>query len=44
MSKRLWFLIDAKSFNEVVSKSLNKIIVLTRGEKGAVAINGEEAR
>ncbi len=37
-------LIDAKSFNEVVdfSKSLNKIIVLTRGEKGAVAINGEE--
>ncbi len=37
-------LIDAKSFNEVVnfSKTLGKIIVLTRGEKGAVAINGEE--
>ena len=37
-------LIDAKSFDEVVtfSKSLNKIIVLTRGEKGAVAINGNE--
>ena len=37
-------LIDAKSFEEVInfSKSLGKIIVLTRGEKGAVAINGEE--
>ena len=37
-------LIDAKSFDEVItfSKSLNKIIVLTRGEKGAVAINGNE--
>ena len=37
-------LIDAKSFEEVInfSKSLNKIIVLTRGEKGAVAINGDE--
>ena len=37
-------LIDAKSFEEVInfSKSLNKIIVLTRGEKGAVAINGNE--
>jgi len=37
-------LIDAKSFDEVVnfSKSLSKIIVLTRGEKGAVAINGDE--
>jgi fructokinase len=37
-------LIDAKSFDEVInfSKSLNKIIVLTRGEKGAVAINGDE--
>ena len=38
-------LIDAKSFDEVInfSKSLGKIIVLTRGEKGAVAINGNEA-
>ncbi len=37
-------LIDAKSFEEVInfSKSLDKIIVLTRGEKGAVAINGNE--
>ena len=37
-------LIDAKSFDEVVnfSKSLGKVIVLTRGEKGAVAINGDE--
>ena len=37
-------LIDAKSFNEVInfSKSLGKIIVLTRGGKGAVAINGDE--
>ena len=37
-------LIDAKSFDEVInfSKSLGKIIVLTRGEKGAVAINEDE--
>ena len=37
-------LIDAKSFEEVInfSKSLDKIIVLTRGEKGAVAIDGDE--
>ena len=37
-------LIDAKSFDEVIdfSKSLGKIIVLTKGEKGAVAINGDE--
>ena len=37
-------LIDTKSFDEVInfSKSLEKIIVLTRGEKGAVAINGNE--
>ena len=37
-------LIDAKSFDDVInfSKSLGKIIVLTRGEKGAVAINGDE--
>jgi len=37
-------LINAKSFDEVInfSKSLGKIIVLTRGEKGAVAINGDE--
>ena len=37
-------LIEAKSFDEVInfSKLLGKIIVLTRGEKGAVAINGDE--
>ena len=37
-------LIDAKSFDEVInfSKSLGKIIVITRGEKGAVAINGDD--
>ena len=37
-------LIDAKSFDEVISfsKSLSKIIVITRGEKGAVAIYGDE--
>ena len=37
-------LIDAKSFDEVInfSKSLGKIIVLTRGEKGAIAINKDE--
>ena len=37
-------LIDAKNFEEIVnfSKQLNKLIVITRGEKGAVAINGNE--
>jgi fructokinase len=37
-------LIEAKNFNEVIdfSKQLNKLVVVTRGEKGAVAINGEE--
>ena len=37
-------LIDAKSFEEVInfSKSIGKTIVLTRGEKGAVAIKKEE--
>ncbi len=37
-------LIDTKSFDEVISfsKSLKKIIVVTRGEKGAIAINGNE--
>ena len=37
-------LIDAKNFDEVItfSKSLKKIIVVTRGEKGAVAVNGNE--
>ncbi|WP_440920236.1 adenosine kinase [Candidatus Pelagibacter sp.] len=37
-------LIEAKDFNEVVnfSKQLNKLIIVTRGEKGAIAINGDE--
>ena len=37
-------LIDAKNFDEVInfSKQLNKLVVITRGEKGAIAIQGEE--
>ena len=37
-------LIEAKNFDEVVNfaKSLGKILVVTRGEKGAIAINGQE--
>ena len=37
-------LIDAKSFDDVISfgKELGKIIVVTRGEKGAIAIKGNE--
>mgnify|MGYP000208071329 FL=1 len=37
-------LIEAKDFNEVInfSKQLKKLVVITRGEKGAVAIQGEE--
>ncbi len=37
-------LIEAKDFNEVInfSKELKKLVVVTRGEKGAVAIQGEE--
>ena len=37
-------LIDAKSFDEVVSfaKELGKTIVVTRGEKGAIAVNGND--
>jgi fructokinase len=37
-------LIDASNFNEVInfSKQLNKLIVVTRGEKGAVAVEGEK--
>ena len=37
-------LIEAKNFNEVInfSKELNKLIVITRGDKGAVAVNGEQ--
>ena len=37
-------LIDAKSFEDVVTfgKKLGKLIVITRGEKGATAINGDQ--
>ena len=37
-------LIEAKDFNEIISfsKQLNKLIIVTRGEKGAVAVNGDE--
>ena len=37
-------LIEAKNFGEVIdfSKQLNKLVVITRGEKGAVAVNGDE--
>ena len=37
-------LINAKQFQEVIdfSKGLKKTIVVTRGEKGAIAINGDE--
>ena len=37
-------LIDVKNFDEVINfaKEINKLIVITRGEKGAVAINKKE--
>jgi len=37
-------LINAKSFDEVISfsKSLNKVIVITRGDKGAIVIKKDE--
>ena len=37
-------LIDAKNFEEVVnfSKQLNKLVIITRGAEGAVAVNGED--
>ena len=37
-------LIGAKNFNEVInfSKQLNKLVVVTRGEKGAIAVNEQE--
>ena len=37
-------LIDAKSFSDVVEfgKKLNKLLIITRGEKGSVSISGEE--
>ena len=37
-------LIEAKNFDEVInfSKQLSKLMIVTRGEKGAVAVNGDE--
>ena len=37
-------LIDTKNFKDVIDfgKSLKKLIVITRGEKGAISINGDE--
>jgi sugar/nucleoside kinase (ribokinase family) len=37
-------LIEAKNFNEAINfcKQLDKLIVITRGEKGAIAINNQE--
>ena len=37
-------LIDAKNFNEVINfgKGLKKLLVITRGEKGSISINGDE--
>ena len=37
-------LIEAKNFSEVInfSKQLNKLVIVTRGEKGAVAVNGDD--
>ena len=37
-------LIDAKDFNDVIefTKSLKKLVVITRGEKGAISINGSD--
>jgi fructokinase len=37
-------LIEAKNFDEVInfSKQLNKLVIVTRGEKGAVAIDGNK--
>ena len=37
-------LIDAKNFDEVINfgKGLKKLLVITRGEKGAISINGDE--
>ena len=37
-------LIDAKKFDDVInfSKEINKLVVITRGAKGAIAINSNE--
>ena len=37
-------LIDAKNFNEVIefAKQIKKLLVITRGDKGAISINGDQ--
>ena len=37
-------LIDAKNFDEVInfSKQINKLVIVTRGERGSIAINGND--
>jgi len=42
--QEILFLIDAKSFDEVISfsKQLGKLLVITRGEKGSIAIQKNE--
>jgi fructokinase len=37
-------LIDAKNFNEVIefAKQIKKLLIITRGDKGAISINGDE--
>ena len=37
-------LINAKNFDEVInfSKQINKLVIITRGKKGAIAINGDQ--
>ena len=39
-------IINSNSFDEIVSfsKNLKKNIIITRGEKGAIAINNNEGR
>ena len=39
-------LINAKNFNEVITfaKSLDKLLVITRGEKGAISISGNQIK
>jgi len=42
--KEITSLIQAKNFKEVINFStlLNKLLIITRGEKGAIAINGDK--
>ena len=42
--KEIMSLIDAKNFDEVISfaKEIKKLLVITRGEKGAISIRGDD--